>query len=82
MKTLALLLLVAIIFAVIVAGAFLGVLGCVNEETRKRCGNCATWDSDLRICWWDCHKCGEYDKGCEMHVKQKEPQGHKANNSK
>lgn len=40
MKTIAILLVVAIAFAAIVVAALYGVLGHLNEETRKRCGNC------------------------------------------
>lgn len=70
MKTLAIILLTAIIFAVIVVGALLGVLGHINEETRKRCGNCLFYDRDLRICWHDISKKGEYAKGCDRHVRK------------
>ena len=58
MKTLGIILLTAIIFAVIVVGALFGVLGYINEETRRRCGNCLFWDCDLRICWGDTSKKG------------------------
>ena len=67
LETLIILLLVAFIFAVIVVGALLGVLGYINEQRRPHCGNCSAWDRDLRVCWWDCHKCGKYDKGCPHH---------------
>ena len=71
MKTLAIILLTAIIFAVIVVGALFGVLGYINEETRKRCGNCMFFDRDLRICWGDTSKKGEYAKGCGKHIWKK-----------
>lgn len=72
MKTLGIIVLVAIAFAVIVVGALLGVLGYINEETRKRCGNCLFYDRDLRICWGDTSKKGEYIKGCDKHVRKYE----------
>jgi hypothetical protein len=72
MKTLGIILLTAIIFAVIVVGALFGVLGYINEETRKRCGNCMFFDRDLRICWGNLSKKGEYIKGCDKHVRKDE----------
>lgn len=72
MKTLAILLFVALAFAIIVVGALFGVLGYINEETRKRCGNCMFFDRDLRICWGNLSKKGEYIKGCEKHVRKYE----------
>ena len=71
MKTLAILLVVALAFAAIVVAALFGVLWYINEETRKRCGNCFFWDSDLRICWGDTSKKGEYAKGCGKHIWKK-----------
>lgn len=70
MKTLAILLVVALAFAAIVVAALFGVLGHINEETRKRCGNCLFYDRDLRICWHDTSKRGEYAKGCDRHVRK------------
>ena len=72
MKALGIILLTAIIFAVIVVGALFGVLGYINEETRKRCGNCMFFDRDLRICWGNLSKKGEYIKGCDKHVRKDE----------
>lgn len=72
MKTLGIILLTAIAFAVIVVGALFGVLGYINEETRKRCGNCMFFDRDLRICWGNLSKKGEYIKGCDKHVRKDE----------
>lgn len=70
MKTIAILLVVAIAFAAIVVAALYGVLGHLNEETRKRCGNCLFYDRDLRICWSDTARKGEYTKGCDRHVRK------------
>ena len=72
MKTLGIILLTAIIFAVVVVGALFGVLGYINEEIRKRCGNCMFFDRDLRICWGNLSKKGEYIKGCDKHVRKDE----------
>ena len=72
MKIFAILILVAVIFAVIVVGALFGVLGYINEETKKRCGNCMFFDRDLRICWFNTSKKGEYVKGCDRHVRKAE----------
>ena len=70
MRTLGTVILAAIAFAVIFAGALLGVLGYINEQRRPHCGNCTAWDRDLRICWWDRQERGEYDKGCEQHKRE------------
>ena len=67
MKTLVIVLLIAVIFAALFTGALLGVLAHINEEARPHCGNCTAWDRDLHICWWDAHECGKYAKGCVHH---------------
>lgn len=43
------------------------VITAVNEEPRKRCGNCTAFDRDLRICWYDNSPRGEYSKKCVHH---------------
>lgn len=70
MKTFFTLLVVALAFAAVVVGTLYGLLCYLNEEKRKRCGNCFFWDCDLRICWDDTSKKGEYAKGCDRHVRK------------
>ena len=68
-----LLVIVVIVFAVIFTFLFIVVLIAINEEPRKRCGNCATFDRDLRICWFDGMPRDEYDKSCVHHGKESKP---------
>ena len=55
---------VALLFGVVFGALLIVALILANEEPRKRCGNCAAFDRDLRICWWDRKPRGEYRKGC------------------
>lgn len=68
-----LLIIVAIVFAVIFTLLFIVVLIAINEESRKRCGNCAAFDRDLRICWWDRTPHDDYTKGCVHHEREEKP---------
>ena len=61
---------VLFVIAILVAVLVIFVLIAVNEEPRKRCGNCTAFDRDLRICWWDRIKRDEYDNGCVSYEKK------------
>jgi len=64
MKTLGIIVLVAIAFAVMVVGALLGVLGYINEERKNTCGKCDFCDHDLDHCWMRGITVGREDKAC------------------
>lgn len=64
MKTLAILLVVALAFAAIVVAALFGVLGYINEERKNTCGKCDFCDTDLQHCWMRGISVGTDDKAC------------------
>lgn len=64
MKALVTVFLVGIVFSVICSAAIIGLLAIMNEERRKQCGNCATYDRTLGVCWWDTQPRDERCSGC------------------
>ncbi len=64
---------VALLFGVVVGALLIVALILANEEPHKRCGNCATFDRGLRICWFDGMPRDEYDKSCVHHGKESKP---------
>ena len=70
LSKLLLLALVAFVFGIAVGILLIFVLVAINEEPRKRCGNCIAFDRDLRICWWDRMPRDDYKKGCARHERK------------
>lgn len=70
MKTLAILLVVALIFAIIVVAALYLILRAINEERKATCGKCDYYDTSLQHCWMRGITCGTRDKGCLTYHKR------------
>lgn len=65
MKTLALVALVALVFAALMTGTILGILARINEERRKTCGRCDFCDQPLAHCWMRGIAVKEDDEACK-----------------
>lgn len=72
MKIIAVLLVVALAFAIVVVFALYLVLRQINEDNRETCGKCDFCDDALQHCWMRGISVGTEDPACITFQKREE----------